>query len=60
MQAVKQLNQLGMFKDDDCVVVVFPDHGSRYMTKIYSEDWMNDQGFFDSDNQKGEHKIEYI
>ena len=52
MQAVKQLNQSGMFKDDDYVVIVFPDHGSRYMTKIYSEDWMNDQGFFDSDNQK--------
>ena len=60
MQAVKQLNQSGMFKNDDWVVVVFPDHGSRYMTKIYSDDWMNDQGFFDSDNQKGEHKIEYI
>ena len=60
MQAVKQLNQSGMFKDDDCVVVVFPDHGSRYMTKIYSDDWMNDQGFFDSDNQKDAHKIEYI
>ena len=60
MQAVKQLNQSGMFEDDDCVVVVFPDHGSRYMTKIYSDDWMNDQGFFDSDNHKGSHKIEYI
>ena len=60
MQAVKQLNQSGMFEDDDCVVVVFPDHGSRYMTKIYSDDWMNDQGFFDSDKHKGVHKIEYI
>ena len=60
MQAVKQLNQSGMFKDNDCVVVVFPDHGSRYMSKIYSDDWMNDQGFFDSDNQKGVQKIEYI
>ena len=49
-----------MFEDDDCVVVIFPDHGSRYMTKIYSDDWMNDQGFFDSDNHKGAHKIEYI
>ena len=60
MQAVKQLNQSEMFKDDDYVVVIFPDHGSRYMTKIYSDDWMNDQGFFDSDNQKDIHKIEYI
>ena len=59
MQAVKQLNQSGMFKDNDCVVVVFPDHGSRYMTKIYSEDWMNDQGFLILTTKKA-NKIEYI
>lgn len=26
-------------------VVVFPDHGSRYMNKVYSDDWMEQQGF---------------
>ncbi|MEK9517094.1 MAG: pyridoxal-phosphate dependent enzyme, partial [Flavobacteriaceae bacterium] len=60
MQAVKQLNQTGKFKDNDCVVIIFPDHGSRYMSKIYSDDWMNEQGFFDSANQEAPNKIEYI
>ncbi|MBP7821546.1 MAG: cysteine synthase family protein [Saprospiraceae bacterium] len=33
------------FKPKDCVVVMFPDHGSRYLGKIYSDDWMKSQGF---------------
>jgi len=49
MQAVKQLEEEGEFKTGDTVVVVFPDHGSRYMSKIYSDKWMTDQGFFDSE-----------
>ena len=48
MQAIKQLNDQGEFKPTDKIVVVFPDHGSRYMSKVYSDKWMNDQGFFDS------------
>ena len=60
MQAVKQLNQKGKFNNDSCVVIIFPDHGSRYMSKIYSDDWMNEQGFFDSANQEAPNKIEYI
>ncbi|MBT6127798.1 MAG: cysteine synthase family protein [Flavobacteriaceae bacterium] len=60
MQAVKQLNQKEKFKEDDCVVIIFPDHGSRYMSKIYSDDWMDEQGFFDAANQEAPNKIEYI
>ena len=60
MQAVKQLNQGGKLNEDSFVVVIFPDHGSRYMSKIYSDDWMNEQGFFDSANQEASNKIEYI
>ena len=48
MQAVKQLNDEDIFKPNDVVVIIFPDHGSRYMSKIYSDKWMNEQGFFDS------------
>jgi cystathionine beta-synthase len=48
MQAIKQLNAEGEFKSTDKIVVVFPDHGSRYMSKVYSDKWMSDQGFFDS------------
>ncbi|WP_243472057.1 MULTISPECIES: PLP-dependent cysteine synthase family protein [Winogradskyella] len=59
MQAVKQLNAEGEFKPTDKVVVVFPDHGSRYMSKVYSDKWMEDQGFFDSKNVVSE-TIQYI
>ncbi|HLT51893.1 MAG TPA: cysteine synthase family protein [Arenibacter sp.] len=60
MQAVKQLNQSGEFDKNSNVVVIFPDHGSRYMSKIYSDQWMGDQGFFDSKNIKELQKIEFI
>ncbi len=44
-QAVKQLSEEGVFDEKSKVVVIFPDHGSRYMSKIYSDDWMRAQGF---------------
>ena len=59
MQAVKQLNQLGHFHRESVVVIIFPDHGSRYMSKIYSDTWMNEQGFFENANQE-KNKIIYI
>jgi cystathionine beta-synthase len=48
MQATEQYAQKEMFNKDSIVVLVFPDHGSRYMNKIYSDTWMKEQGFFDS------------
>ena len=59
MQAIKQLNQEGEFKKGDKVVVVFPDHGSRYMSKVYSDKWMEDQGFFDNETITAE-AIKYV
>ena len=47
MQATKQYNALGMFDKNSFVVLIFPDHGSRYMNKIYSDSWMREQGFLD-------------
>lgn len=35
------------FKPDDCVVVVFPDHGMGYLSKLYSDDWMIEKGFME-------------
>lgn len=32
-------------KPTDVVVVLFPDHGSRYVGKIYNDEWMRQQGF---------------
>ncbi|OUV61948.1 MAG: cystathionine beta-synthase [Gammaproteobacteria bacterium TMED119] len=60
MQAVKQLNEASYFGKDSVVVIIFPDHGSRYMSKIYSDTWMNEQGFFDTANEEAPNKIEYI
>ncbi|PHI19877.1 cystathionine beta-synthase [Lewinellaceae bacterium SD302] len=34
---------------DDIVVVVIHDHGSRYIGKIYNDDWMRERGFLDAE-----------
>lgn len=60
MQAIKQLGEEGAFKKTDNIVIIFPDHGSRYMSKVYSDKWMNEQGFFDSVNEASSQKIQYI
>lgn len=60
MQAIKQYAEEGEFVKNSNVVAIFPDHGSRYMSKVFSDDWMNDQGFFDSINEEEAQKIEFI
>lgn len=60
MQGIKQLAEEGEFNRNSKVVVIFPDHGSRYMSKVFSDDWMNQQGFFDSKNLETIETIEYI
>ena len=47
MQAIKQYAEAGKFDENSIVVVLFADHGSCYMNKIYSDDWMKKQGFID-------------
>ncbi len=37
------------FTKDDVVVVILHDHGSRYVGKIYNDDWMRDRGFLEAD-----------
>jgi cystathionine beta-synthase len=59
-QAVKQFAEEGEFDANSKVVIIFPDHGSRYMSKVFSDDWMNEQGFFDSVNREEALKIEII
>ena len=60
IQGVKQLAAQGAFDEASKVVIIFPDHGSRYMSKVFSDKWMNDQGFFDSQNSEALATIEYI
>src|SRR5579864_9487939 len=35
------------FREDDVVVVVFHDHGSRYLAKMFNDDWMREKGFLE-------------
>ena len=59
MQGLKQLEEEGEFDQDSNIVVIFPDHGSRYMSKIYNDEWMSQQGFFDSETAEI-HQIEFV
>ena len=44
--AVAAINQLkGELSSTDVVVVIFHDHGTRYVGKIFNDDWMKQQGF---------------
>ncbi len=48
--AVKGILQLKQhFKKDDVVVVLFHDHGSRYVGKMFNDDWMNEHQFLDAE-----------
>lgn len=60
MQAIKQYAEEGEFTKDSNIIAIFPDHGSRYMSKVFSDEWMNEQGFFDSVNEEETQKIEFV
>ena len=35
------------FREDDVIVVIFHDHGSRYLGKMFNDEWMREKGFFE-------------
>jgi len=41
----------GRFKQGDVVVVIFHDHGTRYLGKMYNDEWMRDRGFLKDDRK---------
>ena len=48
--AIKGLLQLKEhFTKDDVVVVLFHDHGSRYVGKMFNDEWMRSRGFLDDE-----------
>ncbi|ALU74990.1 pyridoxal-phosphate dependent enzyme [Tenacibaculum finnmarkense] len=48
--AIKGMLQLKEhFKKDDVVVVIFHDHGSRYVGKMFNDDWMRERGYLDKE-----------
>jgi cystathionine beta-synthase len=50
--AIKGVLQLkDELKEDDVVVVLFHDHGSRYVGKIFNDDWMRERGFLDENHK---------
>jgi cystathionine beta-synthase len=56
--AIKGLLQLkAHFKPEDVVVVLFHDSGSRYVGKMYNDDWMRERGFLDEEVTKAEDVI---
>ncbi|HEY2347502.1 MAG TPA: pyridoxal-phosphate dependent enzyme [Puia sp.] len=61
LQGLMQLK--GRLKKDDLVVCIFHDHGSRYVAKIYNDQWMMERGFLDVKtfrdivNSRGSHPL---
>lgn len=45
LQGLMQLK--GSLKKEDVVVCIFHDHGSRYVAKVYNDQWMMERGFLD-------------
>lgn len=60
LQAVKQLQEQSLWVESDVVVMIFPDHGSRYMSKVFNDKWMKDQGFMDETLKPSIKTIEYV
>lgn len=51
--AIKGVLQLKEhFKPEDVVVVLFHDSGSRYVGKMFNDDWMRERGFLDEEITK--------
>jgi cystathionine beta-synthase len=48
LQGLRQLKHL--LPEDAVSVVLFHDHGSRYVGKIYNDDWMRERGFLKEEN----------
>jgi len=59
LQAAEQYNAQGFFDNDSVVVMILPDHGSRYMNKIYSDRWMREQGLEDPE-RRDLNEVHYI
>ena len=60
VQAAKQLQEQSLWVESDVVVMIFPDHGSRYMSKVFNDKWMKDQGFMDETLKPSIKPIEYV
>ncbi len=39
------------FGKDDVMVIILPDSGTRYVSKIFNDEWMNEHGFLESEEE---------
>jgi len=64
--AIAGLQQMkDQLSKDDLVVVIFHDHGSRYVGKLFNDDWMRERGFLKKDRNTAidlieEHKYDKL
>lgn len=42
LAATRKYANEGFFNSDSVVILLFPDHGSRYMSKIYNDNWLKE------------------
>ena len=35
-------------RKNDTMVILLPDHGTRYLAKVYNDQWMQDHGFLET------------
>lgn len=45
--------------ENDLVVVLLPDHASRYVGKAFNDDWMRERGFLESNTLKASDVVNY-
>lgn len=48
LQALEQIQD--ELTENDVVVLIFSDHGSKYVTKFFNNNWMIEQGFMEPEN----------
>ncbi len=61
IRGIQEFAKQNHFDANSNVVVILPDHGSRYLSKIFSDDWMEKQGFFDTKrNASNTTKIQFV
>lgn len=49
IKGLRQIHKEYGFTENDVVVILFHDHGSRYVGKFFNDDWMKDMGYLNED-----------
>jgi cystathionine beta-synthase len=49
IKGLKQIHEEVGFTKDDVVVILYHDHGSRYVGKFFNDDWMRSKGWLKED-----------